>query len=131
MHRKIFARQYSRPGSISWCTKWYKVSLHRLDQLQQNRISIFVLKKQIEKKFEKIFFLEFPLGFLKDFEPFLDRCRFSSKMKKKRKKIEKNGPLKMPLESVLRNIITWMFFYWLSPSFGVSKKWVFSFIACI
>ena len=49
----------------------------------------FRSQKKIEKKFEKIFFLEFPLGFLKDFEPFLDRCRFSSKMKKKRKKSKK------------------------------------------
>ena len=49
----------------------------------------FRSQKKNWKKFEKIFFLEFPLGFLKDFEPFLDRCRFSSKMKKKRKKSKK------------------------------------------
>ena len=49
----------------------------------------FRSQKKNWKKIWKNIFLEFPLGFLKDFEPFLDRCRFSSKMKKKRKKSKK------------------------------------------
>ena len=39
--------------------------------------------------------------------------------------------IKMPLEFVLRTIIAWFFFYWLSPLFGVSEKLVFSYRVCL
>ena len=125
--RPNFARPWSHADCVYNVDIQHGSSSDVLGKSQQNRISISVLKQIFKKNF-KIFVFQI---FLEVFLRILDDYRFFFKNEENKKKIAKNGLRKRPLESVLRDIIAWICFCWLSPSFGVSKQFVFSFNACI